>query len=212
MRRNFVIYFSIAYLLFFHPNCSLFNEPTAADSEETLLTAWEYFEMNNYDMAYTTFESVIAIDAENEEAYNGRAWCSLLLNDVESAIIDFEFALDKGNTSLDPHAGLAGAYISKDEFALAILKSNYVINTDPGYSFVHEPQINYLDMHLILAMAYFHTGDLQSSYHHILILDPDVSIDENNSSTWIYNEQQYDSYAEVLMAVIDNLDVLFGFT
>lgn len=211
MRRNFVIYLSIVYLLIFHTNCTLFNEPTAIDSEETLQNAWEYFKMNNYDMAYTTFESVIAFDADNEEAYNGRAWCSLLLNDVESAIIDFEIAIDKGNTSLDLHAGLAGAYISKDEFELAILKSNYVINTDPAYTFTYEPEINYLDMHLILAMAYFHTGDLQSSYRQILILDPDISIGENNSSTWIYNGQQYDSYAETLMAVIDNLDVLFGF-
>ena len=77
--------------------------------------------------------------------------------------------------------------------------------------FQYASEINYLDMHLILAMAYFHTGDFQNSYNHILALDPAVIIDENDSSTWTLNGHQYDNYVEVLMAIIDKLDAQYGF-
>jgi len=59
-------------------------------------------------------------------------------------------------------------------------------------------------------MAYFHTGDLTQSYDQIIILEPEISITQNDSSTWKYNDQSYNSYAETLMAIIDYLDVLYG--
>lgn len=209
MKNKIIIYICVLFILFFDTGCSWFSSPTP-DSEKALRSAWEYFEMTNYDMAYSKFESVISMDPDNKDAYNGRGWCSLLMNDIESAEADFVTALNKGSTSLDPHAGLAAVYISNDEFLLAISKAQYVITNDPEYSFFHEPEINYLDMHLILAMAYFHTGDFQNTYNHILVLDPDIIIDENNSSTWVLNGNQYASYAELLMAIIDDLDVLYG--
>jgi len=211
MKWNTLIYLGLIGLLLFTPDCSIFTNPSS-DTEEALQVAWEYFEMDNYQMAYTKFESVLAMDAENIEAYDGLAWCSLLLNDIASAITDFETALAMGDTCLDTHAGLAGAYIAADEFESAISKANYVVDTNPNYSFEHKPQINYLDMHLILAMAYFHLGDFENSYQHILILDPNIRVDENNAQSWVYNQQQFDSYAEVLMAIIDDLDALYGIT
>jgi len=209
MKNKIVIYICVLFLFFFNTGCSWFSSPTP-DSEKALQDAWELFGMTNYYMAYTKFESVISMDPDNKEAYIGKGWCSLLMNDLENAEIDLKIALDKGSTSLDPHAGLAAVYISNDEFLQAISKAQYVIANDPEYTFMHEPEINYLDMHLILAMAYFHTGDFQNTYYHILVLDPGIIIDENNSSTWVLNDQQYDSYAEILMAIIDDLDVLYG--
>lgn len=189
---------------------SWFNDPTP-DSEKALQSAWEYFEMTNYDMAYSKFESVISMDPGNSEAYNGRGWCYLLLNDLENAEIDFTTSIDKGYIELDPHAGLAAVYVSSDEFTEAISEAEYVLTQNPDYVFQYASEINYLDMHLILAMAYFHTGDFQNSYNHILALDPAVIIDENDSSTWTMNGHQYASYAEVLMAIIDKLDAQYGF-
>jgi len=209
MKNKIILYICVLFILFFDTGCSWFSSPTP-DSDKALRDAWELFEMTNYDMAYSKFESIISMDPNNEEAYNGRGWCYLLLNDLERAALDFNTAIDKGYLDLDPHAGLAAVYISNDEFLLAISKAQYVITNDPEYTFMYLSDINYLDMHLILAMAYFHTGDFGNTYAQILILDPDIIVNENNSATWILYSVQYDSYPEILMAIIDDLDAQYG--
>lgn len=202
--------FWICLLLFLGTGCSSLFSDSTPDSEKALQDAWEYFMMTNYDMALTKFESVVSMDPDNAEAYNGLGWCFLLLNNIESAEQNFNFAVEKGAVSMDPHAGLAAVYVSSDAFNQAISEAEYVLSHEPEYVFAYNSEINYLDMHLILAMAYYHTGDFNSTYNHVIVLDPNIVVDENNPATWILNGHQYDSYAEILLAIIDDIDARFG--
>lgn len=203
------IIFGISLLMLFAPYCSLYEEP-APSAEDIIPLAWDYFEEGDYEYALQKFESAVNADPNNESAYHGRAWCHLLLSNAAESISDFETAIQKGNESLDPPAGLAAAFLAVEKYTPSISKANHVLANNPNYYFEHKPLINYQDMHLILAMAYFHEGELTKSQEHVTVLYQDHGLNPADSSTWQFNQQSYASYPEALMAVIDYLDVLYG--
>ena len=189
--------------------CSIYEE-TVPSAEKITPLAWDSFGDSDYQTAYAKFDEAIDVDSKNADAYHGRAWSSLLMSDARDAISDFNASIYYGHSGFDPVAGLAIAYQADQQYSSAINKAQTVLSSNSNYYFEHKPLINYRDLHLILAMAYFHTGNLNKTYDQILILEPAISIAQNDSSTWKYNEQSYGSYAETLMAVIDYLDVLYG--
>jgi len=189
--------------------CSFYEE-TVPSADNILLIAWDMFEDSDYQSAYSKFDEALEADSHNEDAYHGRAWSSLLMSNVQDAISDFNASIYYGNSGLDPIAGLAVAYLADQQYSTAISKARYVISSNSNYYFEHKPLINYRDLHLILAMAYFHTGNLSAACEQIQSLEPEISISQTDSSTWEYNGQSFGSYAETVMAVIDYLDVLYG--
>ena len=189
--------------------CSIYEE-TVPNAESMIPIAWDFFEDNEYQSAYVKFDAAIDADSRNSDAYHGRAWSALLMSDVSAAIQDFNATIYYGNSGLDPIAGLAIACQADQQYSSAISKAQLVLSSNSNYYFEHMPLINFRDLHLILAMAYFHTGNLAQTCNQIMILEPEISIAQNDSSTWKYNDQPYNSYAETLMAVIDYLDVLYG--
>jgi len=209
MNRLIIILLGISFLMLFTPYCSLYEDPTP-NAENIIPLAWNYFEEGNYVYALQKFESAVNADPNNESAYHGRAWCHLLLSNAAESISDFETAIIKGNSSHDPQAGLAAAFLAIEEYASSIIKANYVLDSNPNYYFEHKPLINYQDMHLILAMAYFHESELTKSQVHVTTLYQNHGLDPADSSTWQFNQQSYASYPEALMAIIDYLDVLYG--
>lgn len=198
---------SLVSLLMLH--CSIFKSKEQ-DVEHLLSQGWDYFEDGYYLDALDQFEEAISVDENNQKCYHGRAWCYLMLSEASNAIVDFEKAVQLGNMTLDPHAGLAAAYLAQETHSSAIEKANYVLAGNSNYYFEHYPLINYQDMHLILAMAYFHEGNLSEAQEHVDFLFPENQLDPDQPTTWTFQQVIYDSYAEVLMAVIDYLDDLYG--
>jgi tetratricopeptide (TPR) repeat protein len=204
--KNLLILLLISLLML---QCSVFKSEEP-DVESYLSQGWDYFEDGYYLDALDQFEEAISVDKNKQECYHGRAWCYLMLSEASEAIVDFEKALELGNISLDPHAGLAAAYLAQENYSSAIEKANYVLTGNSNYYFEHNPLIDYHDMHLILAMAYFHEGDLLNAQEHVDFLFPENQLDSNQPSTWTLQQVSYDSYAEALMAVIDYLDDFYG--
>ena len=203
--KTIIILIILAYLI----DCSIYEE-TIQNAENIVPVAWDLFEDGNYSAAYSKFDEALDIDPNNQEAYHGRAWTALLLSDARDAINDFKAAIYYGNSSLDPLAGLAFAYHADQEYSSAITKAEAVLSSNSNYYFEHKPLINYRDIHLVLAAAYFQTGNLSKTYDHILALGSSVSFSEVADSTYLFNDEYYNSYAELLLAVIDYLDVLYG--
>ncbi|MCD6204329.1 MAG: hypothetical protein J7L22_01565 [Candidatus Marinimicrobia bacterium] len=190
-------------------SCSVYEE-TVPNTENINLLAWESFEEGDYQTAYSKFGEVLDIDPRDQEALHGRAWSALLLSDALDAIKDFKAAIYYGNSSLDPLAGLAFAYHANQEYSMCINKAKAVLASNTYYYFEHKPVINFRDLHLILASAYFQTGNLSRAYEHILILQPDISFAQPDSSHYEFNGQLYSGYSELILAIIDYLDVLYG--
>lgn len=189
--------------------CS-FYEDTVTSPENLLPVAWDYFEKGNYQAAYTKFDAALDADPKNMDAYHGRAWSALLLNNPQQAIGDFNSAIYYGESGLDPVAGLAFAYHADQSYSAAISKAQSVLTANSYYYFEYKPVINYRDLQLILAMSHLHIGNLDFAYQYIRLLDPDVSVSPDNPASWCYSDQQYASYAETLVAILDYLDVFYG--
>lgn len=206
LNRQLVVYFLTIIVL---TGCSFYEE-TVTSAENLLTIAWDYFEQGNYQAAYNKFDAALDMDPKNISAYHGRAWSALLLSDSQKALSDFNSTIYYGDTGLDPIAGLAFAYHANQNYSAAITKAISVLTANSYYYFEYKPLINYRDLQLILAMSYFHLGNLGSAYHYIRLLDPEISVDQNDADTWHFNDRSYHSYAETLLAVIDYLDVLYG--
>lgn len=206
LTRQLVVYFLTIIVL---TGCSFYEE-TVTSAENLLTIAWDYFEQGNYQAAYNKFDAALDMDPKNISAYHGRAWSALLLSDSQNALSDFNSTIYYGDSGLDPIAGLAFAYHANQNYSAAITKAISVLTANSYYYFEYKPLINYRDLQLILAMSYFHLGNLGSAYNYILLLDPEISIDQNDADTWHFNDCSFRSYAETLLAVIDYLDVLYG--
>ncbi|MBL7137102.1 MAG: hypothetical protein ISS81_11045 [Candidatus Marinimicrobia bacterium] len=190
-------------------SCSIFTEskPTAEDLANS---GWTLFQNNNYEAALNKFLDAAYDEPDNEVGYHGCGWCYLLLNESTNAIENFSNAISKGNITNDPIAGLAAAYLAAEEYAQAIYKAKEVLQNNPNYYFEYEPLIDYQDMRLILAMAYYHEGQLGKAQEQVNFLDPSNKLNPDDPDTWVVNDVKQPSYAEALMALIDYLDVLYG--
>ena len=200
--EKYINYLLFVLMLIAGISCSIYTEPE--ESAEALIdVGWEKFQDGDYEEALSKFANAIFTDDDIALAYQGRGWCYLILSNATLAAEDFNMAITKGDNSLDPLAGLAAAYLAQQEYMLAISKAKAVLEGNPNYFFEYEPQINYLDMRIILAMAYFHEGRLDEAQEQVNFLYPDNGLDPDDSETWL----GYISYAEALMSVIDLLDI-----
>lgn len=180
------------------------------DANAVIDEGWDLFAEQNYERALSKFTEAISIDSGNEGGYHGKAWCYLVLNKPVNAIEYFNKAIDKGEQSLDPLAGLAAAYLANENYSEAIAKAEFVLINNDNYFLEYEPAINFEDLRLILAMAYFHEGRLSDSQNQINYLSADNGLNPDNPQSWMVSNQQYSSYAEALMALIDEIDTLYG--
>jgi len=190
-------------------SCSVFSEPPATTAD-VIQQGWELFEQGKYESALSQFIDAVYMEPNKEGGYHGKAWCYLLLNQPTDAIDNFYLAIGRGNQTLDPLAGLAGAFLANANYADAIVKGEAVLAANVNYYFEHEPLINFQDIRLILAMAYYHEGRLSEAQQQVNFLEPNNRLNATDPSTWVVDQQTYSSYAAALMALIDQLDVLYG--
>ena len=192
-------------------NCS---KSTNCDKSAAELTAegWGLFESSNFTSGKAKFSEALGKDGEYADAYNGRGWCSAFLDLDTEAISDFDAANSKGFGQLDAHAGLAGVYVGNQEFLSAISNAKTVLSEDSSYQFSHQPAIDSLDLHLILALAYYGLGGtyVDSAQQRVNYLNPANNLDPTNSATWVVSGDIYGTYAEALLKEIQRLEETIG--
>jgi len=206
-------------ILYLALQCSFYTNPEPS-VDNIAQDSWELFEKRRYQAALSKFKELTYEAPEDPISYHGQGWCYLLLNEPNNAITNFNKSIDKGNTGTDPAAGLALAYHAASNHSACITHSQQLLTTAPSYYFEYLPLINYLDIRLVLSMSYYHQGQLALAQEEADFLarmvdnfpyNPDSSpLQSDSLDTWIINTQQYNSYPEALMALIDLLDAEFG--
>jgi len=164
--------------------------------------AWNYFENGDYQSSLNYFYKYLEYDSTSLDAYIGIGWSKLFIDKTDSTIFqDFIKVLG----SLNPHrdaicgAALYGYYDSI--YVFVIEQGEQLLQLDSTYVFQHDTSINYIDIYVILARAYFMTGDIEDCFYYLgkfSDIDSLVSIepDPDDSETWTIGEHVFETYED----------------
>jgi len=161
---------------------------------------WTAFASGDLDEAKTQFESALADDPGDSEANNGLGWTRLRLDELDGAITSFEAALTNGFTGPDPDAGKA--IILRDrvplDYPAAISAALAALAKNANFVFSHDTSLDWRDLRLVLAHAYYATGAYGSAGAEVTALGGTAP------------DSQADDYPRQLLAEIERLTRQYG--
>ncbi len=160
---------------------------TFGSSETLTFEGWEAYrgaiEATDYDAAEKLFTDALNLDPAFSEAHNGLGWLNLQragqadedpqererLTDVARA--NFQRAVAANPDNADAWAGLTGLELAQNNWAAARDAGNRVLALQPRF-FSNHDNVDYRDIHLMLAQAYLNLG---------AFIESSASLDPNNS-------------------------------
>ena len=202
MKTKFIILI-LSLLSFF--SCEDNGGEPVGSAEELITSGWVKFEAGEYTSAINDFNSAITKDASAFEAYSGIGWSQIRLDRIDEAEINYLTALDGNYAGKEVLAGLAAISLATEEYTTAIGYAESILNIDPDWVFEHDNTVDYKDVWLIVATAYFHEGDFAEVELAIQNIDSAYSISENDSNTWIVDGNSYLTYQEAVAAYLQSL-------
>jgi len=164
---------------------------TYGSAETLTFEGWDSYRKQDLPKGEELFNSALALDPTYTEAYNGLGWLNFRkagqeedkdrrLAALNGARKNFEHAVnaDPGNT--DALVGLAGVDLALGEWEKASIAAGRALDLSPRYFSSHD-NIDYRDVHLVMAEAYFFMGrfkhttetpDPNNALYHIDVVDP----------------------------------------
>jgi len=177
-------------------------------STPTLAEAWGMYEAREFDEAATAFRVIIDDDASLTDASHGLAWACAMSGELDSAAEYFTHTIERDAALAAPHAGLCAVYEAQNIHKNAVTQALLALDSDSLWVFDHDSTINYEDVRLILAQAYFGQGE--ESYtlaqEQVDRLDPDNGLDAADSETW----GEEPTYAAALLKEIQEIEEWVG--
>ena len=162
------------------------------------------------------------------EAYLGMGWCYLRLNEAQESMESFMASETLGVYGFGTSIGLMGAYYklgqpdddgNMDESMIdnAIETGDWILSTlsTTGMDtnlFIHDPNIDSDDVRILIARSYFFKGDEDSVLEWIIIIDSETDYgylnkDDPDTRHLPGSSQLYNSFGEVLLAILEILDI-----
>ncbi|MBI3872764.1 MAG: hypothetical protein HY304_06785 [candidate division Zixibacteria bacterium] len=174
----------------------------------TVEKGWQLFAAKDYTHAIAELGAVLAADSSVVEAYVGLGWSYAFIEKLDSAAGQFEAAIRRNSSLADAHAGLSAVGLAQGDRNQAITHAIEALQLDSTWTFAHYPGVNHLDLHLILAQAYFGNGS--PSYHlaqvEVNYLDSHNGLDPGNPASWGSNP----TYAAALLKEIQKIEESVG--
>ena len=129
-------------------------------AESYLQEGWDLFSSGRYEESIIPFN--IAVDKEPQEpdAYNGRGWSWAKIGVLDNGRVNFETAIELGLETADPQAGLAVCLrdLEPVDYNAVITHALAALEISPDYELARHTSMDWHDLRLILAQAYFDTG------------------------------------------------------
>lgn len=178
---------------------------TRKDAQLLLARAWKKFEQGQYSEASLDFGLVLAENSNYSDAYVGLGWSYSFLDSLEQAKEQFDKAISLNNRLFDAYVGRGMVLLSSSKYNAAVSDLSFVLASNPIYAFSHNTDIDYKDIHIALAEAYFYQGKYDKAQGHINFLWSDNGLDPDESTTWIIDSVSYATYQEALLSAIEKL-------
>lgn len=187
--------------------CSSKDGPTEP-KPTALEEAWEQFEAGEYTDAIASFRTILAEDGTLADGYNGLGWSFAFTGMLDSAAGHFSTAISSDANLVDPLACLSAVRLAQGDYDDAITHASDALAKNSSWTFAHRAGVDYRDLHLILAEAYFRQGEtsFSAAQAQVDILNPSNGLDPGDSQTW----NGYPSYAAALLKIIQTLEDQIG--
>jgi tetratricopeptide (TPR) repeat protein len=164
---------------------------SAGSAENLSFEGWADYVGGNYEKSEEVFLDALSLDPQSTEAFNGLGWLKFQMAGQEgnaeireSILSDSRTNFQKATTSdpsnVDAWVGLSGLELHLGNWTDARDSANRALAIDPNYFSTHD-NIDFHDVHLILAQAYFflgsfvhtaETADPNNTLHHIDAVAP----------------------------------------
>ena len=164
---------------------------SAGSAENLSFEGWDDYVTGDYEKSEEVFLDALSLDPQSTEAFNGLGWLKFQQAGQEGnverreAILatsreNFLKATASEPTNVDAWVGLSGLELQLGNWTDARDAANRAITLDPSYFSTHD-NIDFQDIHLILAQAYFFLGafvhtddtaDPNNSLHHVDVVAP----------------------------------------
>ena len=180
--------------------------------EELLDAGWQAFAGDRYVTAKQYFDQALIKESANSSANLGKGW-SLLLegsSHYQIALNAFDQAIQDVNCEADCRAGIISTKFVQQKYdeipsLISIMLSKY-----PKYSFSHKSDINWQDLLLMKAQAFYFNRQYLQAWTTVKQLTSEYNyIDPEASETWIVEEQTFFSFEAVLSRIIHILSNTF---
>lgn len=154
--------------------------------EGALATAWNRYRQGNYEAALADFSELASDGALLPEALEGQGWCRLMLAQPSQAAPLFRQSLLADDNRNSARAGEAFARrdSSPPDYGRVISQARETLNRQPAYRFPHDTRIDWLDLHLLMAQAFFYRQELDSSLGHCRVIDPGLALSASDTLSW----------------------------
>lgn len=154
--------------------------------EGALSAAWTQFQRGNYEVALAAFDDLAADGALLPEALEGQGWCRLMLGQATQAAPVFRQSLLADENRHGARAGEAFARrdSSPPDYPRVISQARETLRRQPAFRFSYNTRIDWLDLHLLMAQAFFYQQAFDSSLGHCRIIDPGLALTAQDTLSW----------------------------
>lgn len=182
-RRCFLLMVALFSSLLLVYGCGEDDDGGGQSAQQLINQGWAKFGAGDHAGASADFNAALGLDPQAYEAYFALGWAELRMSHAGLAQNAFETYLDSvpsGSNTPDAKAGLALAYHAQDKFDDAIQAAEEVLAADPTWSFSpRAPEIDYLDVALVLAHSCYQTADFDRSLEVVqTYLHPGFTVDD----------------------------------
>jgi tetratricopeptide (TPR) repeat protein len=141
---------------------------SAGSTENLSFEGWADYVSGNYEKSEEVFLDALSLNPQSSEAHNGLGWLKCQQAGQEENLekritflatsrTNFQKATTSDPQNIDAWVGLSGLELQLGNWTDARDAANRALTLDPSYFSTHD-NIDFKDVHLILAQAYFFLG------------------------------------------------------
>jgi tetratricopeptide (TPR) repeat protein len=183
------------------------NFSTTRTLAELVPYAWSLYESGQTSDAIAIFMDITTrqTSAFLSDAYNGLGWSYASQDSMQKSLHYFDLAISARASFSEALAGRGLVRLALKEYAGTIDDLTKVLSEQVDFVFSHDSSIDFRDISVALAEAYFFRQNLEQAQTFVNHIAPENGLDVNNSNTWIVDDVQYNDYTTALLMWIEKL-------
>ncbi len=191
-------------------------EKIAADNmepsfEQLIRDGWYAFQNGDYTQALQQFEQAWQKDSTDIEINVALGWTLLLYDagDLQRSERLLQKAVHNATFKSDARCGLVVIRFLQEQYTEIESLVDLILANKPNYFFRYNPSIDWHDLMLIKAQAYFHTDEFDKAWQAVTAISTVFTLDPNDHRTWIIQDVRYFSFEAALAKAIEILSELY---